>query len=103
MHFAFPPRTTSHPPPYAVRNSRSPFLRRGRLQNIALTGLGAIGLLWFVIHLISGSGTTRVPSGTPSAVLVTVLDPKDSETFNSAIRENRRDYASRHGMHISAR
>ena len=103
MHFAFPPRKTSHPPPYAIRNSRSTFLRRGRLQNIAITAVGAFGLLWLVIHLFSRSGTTRIPSGTPSAVLVTVLDPKDSETFNSAIRENRRDYASRHGMHISSR
>jgi len=60
--------------------------------------VGAIGSIWLLIHLFFGSGKDYVPPGTPHAVLVTVFDTKDTTSFKSAIMDNRRDYASRHGM-----
>jgi mannan polymerase II complex MNN11 subunit len=39
-----------------------------------------------------------VPSGHPSVVLVTVLDPSESnDAYLDTIRENREKYAARHG------
>lgn len=97
MHFALPPRKTSHPPPYASRSSgRSPLLRRGRLQNLILMGVVAIGVLWLLISLIGGGRGDGVRMG-KGAVVVTVFDANMQESYVNAIKENRKDYASRHG------
>jgi len=53
--------------------------------------------LWLLIHLFSGSSSTYVPPGAPKAVVVTMFDPSDSASFKSVIKDNRKDYASRHG------
>ena len=67
------------------------------LRTILITAAGAIGFLWLIIHLLSGSSRKYVPSGTPGAVIVTVIDPGMTESYKNAIEENRKDYASRHG------
>ena len=38
-----------------------------------------------------------IPSGTPSSVLVTVFDDDRSEKYEKMIRDNREEYALRHG------
>ena len=98
MHFAFPPRKTSNPPPYAARKSRSSSLRNTRLRTIAVIAVGAIGILYLIIRLFSGSRRTYIPPGTPKAVVVTVMEPGLSESYKEVLKDNRRDYASRHGM-----
>lgn len=103
MHFAYPPRKSSHPHPYTSRQSRSTWFRRPiRLQSLAVAAVGAIFLLWLVIHVLSGgsgssSRRTYIPPGTPKAVVVTVFEEADKEAWRDGIMENRRDYASRHG------
>lgn len=101
MHFAYPPRKSSNPPPFKPRSTRLPLLRRSRLKTIALGFLGFVG----VLYLLFGSSKPgpyheRVPSGSPPVVLVTVVDPT---TWNNAyldtIRDNREKYAERHGEH----
>lgn len=103
MHFAFPPRKTSHPPPYAVRSSTSypgsRFLRRlSRLQQILLLVLGGLTTIWLLSKLFSGDDTSSIPAGTPKAVIVTTLDPSLSPSYKEAIKANRRHYAQKHGM-----
>ena len=101
MHFAYPPRKSSNPPPFRPRSSNLLMFRRGRLQALLLV------LVCFLagFYLLSGSknppqkpSPKRVPSGGPSVVIVTVIDPS---TYNNAylntIRENREQYAERHG------
>ncbi|KAK8198492.1 putative alpha-1,6-mannosyltransferase mnn11 [Zalaria obscura] len=97
MHFAFPPRKSSNPPPYAARSSRSPFLRRSKAQSLALLALGAIAFIWLLSKLFGGSSSNYIPPGTPRAVVITTIDPKLSESYKEAIIANRRHYASRHG------
>lgn len=41
--------------------------------------------------------TPQIPPGTPGVVIVTPLDPDASESYKENIKENRRDYAARHG------
>lgn len=95
MHFALPPRKTSHPPPYA-RISRSSTIRRKQLQFGGILACAAL----FVIFLISrlSSSSPRAPAGTPNVVIVTVLDRDGmSKDYIRNIEENRKDYAARHG------
>ncbi|KAG6039721.1 hypothetical protein E4U41_002160 [Claviceps citrina] len=99
MHFAYPPRKSSNPPPIRARLSNIPMLRRSRLKSIAVGALLLIGILYFIF------GGRRpdpyhehVPSGNPSVVLVTVVDPVEAnEAYLATIRENREKYAARHG------
>ncbi|OAR02862.1 hypothetical protein LLEC1_01751 [Akanthomyces lecanii] len=99
MHFAYPPRKSSHPPPFRPRSGPLPSLRRGRLRTI---GLGLVACL-LVLYLIFKPGKQspyheRQPAGTPTVVLVTVLDTKQySPAYLKTISENREEYASRHG------
>lgn len=103
MHFAFPPRKTSNPPPYAVRSSTPSYLRNERLRYLVVLVLGVIGVLYLLISLLSGSGGPSIPSGTPGVVIVTTLEPELSKAHRDAIIANRRDYASRHGKTTSPR
>lgn len=97
MHFAFPPRKSSHPPPYAARSSRSRYLRYSRLQVVAAIAIGAIVTIYILSTIFSGSSAPSIPAGTPKAVIVTPLDPSLSESYKEAIKANRRHYAHKHG------
>ncbi|OAA69622.1 Galactosyl transferase [Cordyceps fumosorosea ARSEF 2679] len=99
MHFAYPPRKSSDPPPYRPRSGLLPFLRRGRLRTIVLGLLACILVLYLMFRPSKQSPYhERQPAGTPSVVLVTVLDTKlYSAGYLKTVRENREEYASRHG------
>ncbi|UNI16093.1 putative alpha-1,6-mannosyltransferase mnn11 [Purpureocillium takamizusanense] len=102
MHFAYPPRKSSNPPPFRPRSARLPLLRRSRLKTI---GLGLFVFLCIFYLLFGRSKPSpyheRVPSGTPSVVLVTVIDPTNwNNAYLSTIKENREQYAARHGYEV---
>ncbi|KAI9717079.1 MAG: hypothetical protein M1812_005014 [Candelaria pacifica] len=97
MHFALPPRKSSHPPPYAARSSRSTVLRRTRLQFVAIFACCIIVLIIVFTRLYSTPSAT-VPLGTPEVVIVTTLDENGySQEYIEQIKANRQDYAARHG------
>ncbi|KAI1652091.1 glycosyltransferase family 34 protein [Daldinia loculata] len=97
MHYAYPSRKSSNPPPYLPRSTRIPRIRRSQLKPIAFFGLIIIGLIW----VFSGSSKHaghRAISGKPPVVLVTVFDDKnDNSVYIKNIRENRMQYAEKHG------
>ncbi|KAI2632045.1 glycosyltransferase family 34 protein [Hypoxylon sp. NC1633] len=97
MHYAYPPRKSSNPPPYVPRSSRIPRLRKSHVRAIALFGLVIFGVIW----LFSGGskhGGRHTISGKPPVVLVTVFDDKnDNPLYIKNIRENRMQYAEKHG------
>ena len=99
MHFAYPPRKSSDPPPFRPRSSKVPLLRRTRLRTVVLLLLAFLGGL----YLLSGSSRhdpyhEHVPSGNPSVVIVTVVDPATySNTYLKTIQNNREQYAAKHG------
>jgi hypothetical protein len=100
MHFAMPPtaRKPSHPSPFP--SSRSPMfmLRRRRLQLIAILACGAFAVFMLFSRIFSSS-PGRPPPGTPEIVLVTVIDDHGfSKDHIERIKQNRRDYAERHGQ-----
>ena len=96
MHFALPPRKTSHPPPYA-RSARSSTARRKQLQIGALLVCAALIVFYLVIKSFS-SPSNRVPPGTPEVVIVTVLDSDMTKDYTEKIEENRGYYATKHGI-----
>ncbi|GAB0134260.1 hypothetical protein EsDP_00002639 [Epichloe bromicola] len=99
MHFAYPPRKNSNPPPFRPRSSATPMIRRSRLKIIAIGALLFFGL----VYLLFGGRRPdpyheHVPSGNPSVVLVTVIDPSEANSaYLDTIKENRERYAARHG------
>lgn len=96
MHFALPPRKSSHPPPYERAFKSSP-IRRKQLQLGATIACAALILIWLCSRLMSSS-PDRPPAGTPEAVVVTMLDPDSmSKEYMNKIKENRIDYADRYG------
>ncbi|MCJ1268041.1 hypothetical protein MMC22_007927 [Lobaria immixta] len=96
MHFALPPRKSSHPPPYA-RSSKSSPARRKQIQLGALVACAALALIYLATRIFSSS-PDRVPPGTPETVIVTLIDPEYmSKDYVSRIMENRINYADRHG------
>lgn len=103
MHFAYPPRKSSDPPPFRPRSSRVPFLRRSRLRTVIIGLLALLGLF----YVLSGSSEDQkyyehVPSGNPPVVIVTVVDPTSySSTYLQTIQENRQSYAKLHGTRHS--
>ncbi len=97
MHFALPPRKTSHPPPYA-RASRSSPIRRQQLQVFGVIACTILTLIYFATRLFSSSAE-KVPADTPEVVIVTLLDDATmSDEYRERIMENRRYYASKQGM-----
>ncbi|KAF4451400.1 hypothetical protein F53441_5666 [Fusarium austroafricanum] len=100
MHFAYPPRKNSNPPPFKARSSQiPPILRRIRKRTAALLLLATIGFIYFLFGL-KGDAPYRehAPSGNPPVVIVTALDKAQySATYLETIRHNRQQYASRHG------
>ncbi|KAK0635011.1 galactosyl transferase GMA12/MNN10 family-domain-containing protein [Bombardia bombarda] len=112
MHFAYPPRKTSNPPPFLPRSSPSssssssssklPGLvrRRRSHKTLALAGLAFIALVYVVIRLGGRHGAPgqHKPSGKPTAVLVTVFDEaKYSKPYIDMVKDNRIQYAQKHG------
>ncbi|KAI1344076.1 galactosyl transferase GMA12/MNN10 family-domain-containing protein [Xylariaceae sp. FL0016] len=97
MHYAYPARKSSAPPPYLPRTSRLPTIRRRHLKSIAICVLAILGLLW----LFSGSpkrSTGRTITGQPPVVVVTAFDDQwEGTTYNKYIRDNRIQYAEKHG------
>lgn len=99
MHFAYPSRKRSNPPPFRPRTSKLPHLRRTRLRTLFLV----LGALVLVLYVLSGSGKhapyrEHVPSGSPPVVIVTVLDPTTYHAgYLNTVRENRELYARKHG------
>lgn len=95
-----PPRKTSRPPPYAVRNSRSSLnalFRRDRLRFLAVILLGCIGTIYLLGHLFSSASSEVIPAGTPLVVIVTAINKSWDPAFVEKIKKNRRDYAAQHG------
>lgn len=97
MHFAFPPRKPSaHSTMFTARASKAPLFRRSRIQFLVLCALG-IGTLLFIIAKILGFGG-GAPPGTPLVVIVTVINPESqSKQYIADIKENREQYAKKHG------
>ncbi|KAI1846454.1 hypothetical protein JX265_005022 [Neoarthrinium moseri] len=101
MHFAYPPRKNSNPPPFRPRSTRIPTFRRFlRPKTIAVAGLAILFIIW----LFSGSSSKHSPqrtiSGKPPVVIVTVFDEKTwggSPEYLESIKDNREQYASKHG------
>jgi hypothetical protein len=106
MHFALPPRKTSHPPPYAraaaARNSSD--RRRQLYQLCSYVVLGILTIYLIVRYAFSSRHTDaeeieRIPAGTSPVVIVTVFDEENtSPDYVQKIKANREDYASRHGI-----
>ncbi|KAF4976164.1 hypothetical protein FZEAL_7142 [Fusarium zealandicum] len=99
MHFAYPPRKNSDPPPFRPRSAKLPFPRRNRKRVFTLLFLAVVGILWI---LLRSTGQTpyheHVPTGKPPVVILTVLDNRQYSTaYLDSIRENREQYAARHG------
>ncbi len=108
MHFAYPPRKSSNPPPYmraSKFNLPIPALRRGRTKLIALAGLAFITLIYLLTRSGGRQGQYKAhkPSGKPPVVLVTVFDEsKFPREYTDLIKENRRQYAAKHGAFPTA-
>ncbi|KAK3946408.1 glycosyltransferase family 34 protein [Diplogelasinospora grovesii] len=120
MHFAYPPRKTSNPPHYLPRSKKSSspssslngllggLQRRQGLKKIALVGLAVITFFYLISSWTSGGSkrgyagrpyNPKKPSGKPPAVLVTVFDKdkKYSKAYIDTVKENRVQYAAKHG------
>ncbi|KAL1635607.1 putative alpha-1,6-mannosyltransferase mnn11 [Neofusicoccum ribis] len=101
MHFAFPPRKTSRPPPYvAAANARSqgPILTRRMARQLAVYALVVLGFLYLVKNwFLRASSVEYTPAGTPPVVVVTTFDDDLTDSFKEKIRLNRETYAEKHG------
>ncbi|KYK58462.1 alpha-1,2-galactosyltransferase-like protein [Drechmeria coniospora] len=102
MHFAYPPRKNSNPPPFRPRSTRLPLWRRSRSRTFALVLLAFIGAIYLLFGRSKPSPYhERVPSGVPEVVLVTVIDPVSwSDEYVSGVKENREKYGQRHGYEV---
>lgn len=101
MHFAYPPRKPSNPPPFRPRTSRFTALRRSRVKTLGLIGIGFLFLLYVLLGRYESPPTSKakhVPSGSPPVVMVTVLNSEHGLEYKNTIKENRNSYAQRHGM-----
>lgn len=71
---------------------------------IALVGLAFIAIIYLLSRASGrgGHGTRRAPSGKPPVVIVTVIDESDhySKEYLDLVRENRIQYAEKHGRSI---
>ena len=109
MHFAGPPRKSSHPPPYAIRQKATAPWRRyaQNPKQLGVVVLAILSVLFLLFKLLSGSGsseqehTQRAPRGHPNVVLVTPFEPGMSKSLVQTIKQNREGYAKKHGTHTS--
>ncbi|KAJ0169083.1 putative alpha-1,2-galactosyltransferase C8D2.17 [Colletotrichum tanaceti] len=102
MHFAYPPRKSSNPPPFRAKTSRIPtLLRRSRLKAIAAGALVFLGFLYLLSAVFKSPSGPRAPLGEPPVVIVTVLDEENySDNYLASIRANRDQYAQLHGYEV---
>ncbi|PHH63143.1 hypothetical protein CDD81_6294 [Ophiocordyceps australis] len=102
MHFAYPPRKKSNPQPFRPRSTRLPLLRRSRIKALALLFLACLLLGYLVFGSRKPSPYhERVPSGSPSVVLVTIIDPTSyNNAYLNTIKENREQYGAKHGYAV---
>ncbi|EOA90770.1 glycosyltransferase family 34 protein [Exserohilum turcica Et28A] len=115
-----PPRKTSRPPPYAPRSQSGAIAIPPALKNLLRSKVGRLlagGILAVIVlfWMLSGGGSDtkkpamkvggwtaapiskpRIGSG-PPVVLVTVIDPKQDPTWTAKVKNNRDEYAKRHG------
>jgi hypothetical protein len=107
MHFAYPPRKSSNPPPFRPRSARIPTLRKSRLKIIAVAGLAILLLIWlFSPGSSSKPSPMRAISGKPPVVIVTVFDEKTwggEPEYLKSIKDNREEYAKLHGKNCYRR
>lgn len=102
MQFALPPRKPSHHVPY-TRLSHSLIARRRKLKAGAILAFIAFSFLFLFSRLFSPSSLPVssgevVPAGVTNIVIVTVLDEDSlSDKYIQRIKQNREDYAKRHG------
>ncbi|KAL3479870.1 galactosyl transferase GMA12/MNN10 family-domain-containing protein [Aspergillus californicus] len=98
MQFALPPRKGHVAPPYS-HPSLLTLQRRKQLKAIAILSIALVFIFFLLSQfLFTGTGTAAVPLGTPSVVIVTVLDRElYSDNYLQKIIKNREDYAGRHG------
>ena len=99
MHFAYPPRKSSHPPAYPARGlSRSLSYNQRRQLKIGAIILCSLVFLILVLSRLFSSGMERIPPGTPEVVIVTVIDEENmSKDYIAKVQDNRKEYAARHG------
>ena len=70
--------------------------RRKRLKIIGLIALGILVLYLGLTSLLSPKAVS-IPSGSPEVVIVTVMEPDLGSDYVAQIKENRDEYAARHG------
>ena len=111
MAFGALQRKSSNPTPYRPTSaiSRSNALFRKRLKTGGFIAVVMV-MLWMLLHLFNSNSSRAwssvnersrqgpAPAGEPEVVIVTVLDPKMKESYKQKMKENRDDYARRHGM-----
>lgn len=104
MHFALPPRKTSHPPPYARNTSNTLAHRRRRqLQLVGYVILAVLTLYLALKYILRADAdhTKTGPSdidGPQDIVIVTVFeDGLMSENYIHMVKKNRDHYAAQHG------
>ncbi|KAL5365691.1 alpha-1,6-mannosyltransferase subunit [Aspergillus floccosus] len=97
MQFALPPRRNLHAPYSGA--PRFTFQRKRHLKAAVILGFSLLAVFFLLSQFFySSTGTTAVPVGTPSVVIVTVLDRALwSDDYIQKIIKNREDYAKRHG------
>lgn len=60
----------------------------------------AVGIIIWILSVVTGG--ERIPSGTPPVVILTVLDEEGySKEYIKNVKENRIEYARKHGKLIS--
>ena len=104
MHFALPPRKTSHPPPYARAAQKSAATqRRRRIQLLGYVVLSAL-TIYLIVRYVLSTRSTHSQDGAieedPAITIVTMFDEvKMSKAYIDLIKANRDDYAARHGRY----
>lgn len=105
MHFALPPRKTSAPPPYARVSAKNSSDQRRKQIQYGSSVLFVVLTLYLLYGFFTSDGVSNPDDPIPkdsSVVIVTVLDePSMSDEYMAIIKENRNDYAARHGMSTS--